>query len=133
VAHSQTFGNGYRPNRRERMPEKDKGKAKREIQTSPEDYPVSSPHSFPSGDYSYTLEAVMGMQATLGKLTEAIDTLKGSIKAQGEKLDSVARDVHTAKVVMWVVIGIISFLGTVGGIALKALFDYFLRTRAPQK
>jgi hypothetical protein len=94
---------------------------------------VPPPASTPSGDYSYTLEVVMGMQATLGKLTEAIDTLKGSIKSQGEKLDSVSRDVHTAKVVMWVAIGITSFLGTIGGIALKALFDYFLRTQVPQK
>jgi len=74
----------------------------------------------------------MGMQATLGKLTEAIENLKESVKGQGQKLDSVARDVHTAKVIMWVVVGIISFLGAIGGIALKALFDYYLRTRVPQ-
>src|SRR5207245_1759622 len=100
---------------------------------TPEAYPTTPQQQLPSGDYSYTLEAVMGMQATLGKLTEAIETMKGSIKAQGEKLESVARDVHTAKVVMWVVIGLMSFLGGIGGIALKAAFDYFLRTRVPQR
>lgn len=73
------------------------------------------------------------MQSTLGKLTEAIETLKSSVKAQGEKHETVARDVHTAKVLMWVVLGIMSFFGTVGGIALKALFDYYLRTQVPQR
>jgi hypothetical protein len=100
--------------------------------TTPEAFPTTAPQ-FPSGDYSYTLEVVMGMQATLGKLTEAIDTLKGSIRAQGDKLDSVARDVHTAKVVMWVVVGLMGFFGTIGGIALKAFFDYYLRTHVSQK
>ena len=75
----------------------------------------------------------MAMQATLGKLTEAIDTLKGSIKSQGEKLDSVAKDVHSGKVIMQVVIGTMIFLGGIGGIVLKAIFDYYLRTHVPQK
>ncbi len=74
----------------------------------------------------------MAMQATLGRLTEAIETLKGSVRTQSDKLESVARDVHTAKVIMWVVLGVVGFLGTFGGIALKALFDYYLRTRVPQ-
>jgi hypothetical protein len=104
------------------------------VDTTPADFPVQpQPRQLPGADYSYTVELVATIHNQLGKLTEAIDTLKGSIKAQGEKLDSVARDVHSAKVIMRVVIGIIIFLGGIGGIVLKAFFDYFLRTHVPQK
>jgi len=102
------------------------------VSTTPEAFPTTSPQ-LPSGDYSYTLEVVMAMQATLGKLTEAIDTLKGTIKNHGEKLDSVAKDVHTAKVLMRIFLWVIGATGLIGSIALKAFFDYYLRTHVAQK
>jgi hypothetical protein len=102
--------------------------------TTPADFPVQSHlRQLPGADYSYTVELVATINQQLGKLIEAVDTLKSVVKEQGEKLNTVARDVHTAKVVTWVVLGIISISGTFVGIALKAVFDYLLRTRVPQR
>jgi len=59
--------------------------------------------SYPSGDYSYVLEIVMAMQNTLGKLTEAVESLKDQSKGHSGKLDQLGKDVHAAKVVVGVV------------------------------
>src|SRR5436309_6539202 len=36
--------------------------------------PDIEPQVFPSGDYTYILEIVMGMQGTMGKLIEAVES-----------------------------------------------------------
>jgi hypothetical protein len=83
-----------------------------------EDRPSSVPTSFPettpplpSGDYSYVLEIVMRMQESVGRLTEAVGSLKDQSRAHGEKLDSIGKDVHAAKVVIGVVGGLMALLG----------------------
>ncbi len=92
------------------MSEKQTGKPQRT--TTPEDYPVSSSGSaLPSGDYSYVLEIVMNMQGTMGKLTEAVESLKGESKHHGEKLDQIGKDVYAAKVVIGVVGALIVLVG----------------------
>ncbi len=57
------------------------------------------------------------MQKTMGKLIEAVDTLKVESKHHGDKLDQIGKDVHAAKVVVSVVGGLIvlvaGFLGWV--------------------
>jgi hypothetical protein len=85
-----------------------------------EDRPPSVPTSFaettpslPTGDYSYVLEIVMRMQESMGRLTEAVSSLKDQSKAHGEKLDSLGKDVHAAKVVIGVVGGLIAIIGAV--------------------
>jgi hypothetical protein len=87
-----------------------------------EERPPSVPTSFaettptlPTGDYSYVLEIVMRMQESMGRLTEAVSSLKDQSKSHGEKLDSIGKDVHAAKVVISVVGGLIILIG--GGIA----------------
>ncbi len=86
-------------------------------ETTPPRMADITPPVYPSGDYSYVLEIVMGMQNTMGKLSEAVDSLKAQSKDQGDKLDRIGNDVHAAKVVMSVVGGIIvlsaGFLGWV--------------------
>ena len=61
------------------------------------------PQAFPSGDYSYILEIVMGMQASVGKLMEAVEALKDQSKEHGSELRQIGKDVHAAKVVASVV------------------------------
>jgi hypothetical protein len=85
---------------------------------SPDDRPASVPTSFPdtnpplpSGDYSYVLEIVMRMQESVGRLTEAVASLKETSKSHGEKLDGIGKDVHAAKVVISVVGGLIVVVG----------------------
>lgn len=83
-----------------------------------DDRPASVPTSFPettpplpSGDYYYVLEIVMRMQESVGRLTEAVSSLKEQSKAHGDKLDNIGKDVHAAKVVVSVVGGLIVIVG----------------------
>ena len=57
---------------------------------------------FQSGDYSYTLEIVMGLQVTIGQLKEAVETLKAQTKGQGEKLDRISHIIYGATAVVTV-------------------------------
>jgi hypothetical protein len=94
--------------------------------TTPERYPVTipPPQQYTSGDYTYTVELVMGMQATLGKLTEAVDALKDKSKGHTDKLEQIGRDVHTAKVI---VAGVGAIFLVVLAAAAKALFDHYTK------
>jgi hypothetical protein len=83
-----------------------------------DDRPSSVPTSFPettpplpSGDYSYVLEIVMRMQESVGRLSEAVSSLKDQSRAHGEKLDNIGKDVHAAKVVVSVLGGLILLVG----------------------
>ena len=100
------------------------------VPTTPEAYPTTPP-VLPSGDYTYTVEIVMNMQQTLGKLTEAVDSLKEQSKEQATEIRGIGKDVHAAKVVISVVgaliVGAIAFVGWVA----KAYLDYL--AAAPHK
>jgi hypothetical protein len=61
---------------------------------------VDTTPPLPSGDYSYVLEIVMGMQLSVGKLLEAVDNLKEQSKQHSEDLKGIGRDLHAAKVIM---------------------------------
>lgn len=95
------------------MPEKDQGKSARGPRgtpTTPEDYPTTPQASYPSGEYSYVLEIVMNMQVTMGKLTEAVDTLKNQSKEHGQKLEKISHTIYGATAVVTVIGGIAIFL-----------------------
>ena len=100
-------------------------------QTTPDAYPTTpQQQSFPSGDYSYILEIVMNMQASMGKLIEAVDSLKSQTRDQDRKheevkneIRAVAQDVHAAKVVLGVVGALVTVaIAVVGYIAIPLLF-----------
>ena len=55
----------------------------------------------------------MRMQESVGRLTEAVSSLKDQSKAHSDKLDSIGKDVHAAKVVVSVIGGLIVLLGGV--------------------
>ncbi len=114
------------------MPDKESGKPSRPprtAQTTPEDYPTTS-SGHPSGDYSYTVELVGTIQHTLGKLTEAVESLKGQSKGHGEKLEQIGKDVHAAKVLLGFCGAAIVAVGTVASLLIKALLDYYVRLHA---
>jgi len=69
----------------------------------------------------------MGMQATMGKLTEAVESLKEQSKDHGRELKEIAKDVHAAKVVIGVVGFLIAAAATFLGFVMKALIDYMVR------
>jgi hypothetical protein len=78
----------------------------------------------PSGDYSYILEIVMNMTGTMGKLNEAVESLKTQSKSHGEKLEKIGNDVHAAKVVVGVVGTLAAAAIAFAGWVLKAYLDY---------
>lgn len=89
--------------------------------------PPQPQQSLPSGEYSYILEIVMGMQTTMGKLTEAVESLKEQSKEQGKELRQVGKDVYAAKVVIGVAGFLIAAAATFLGFVMKALIDYLVR------
>ena len=73
--------------------------------TTPEAFPTTAPQ-LPSGDFSYTLEVVMAMQATLGQLTEAVNGLKEQSKSHGQEHKAIGLDVHAGKILLKILLGI---------------------------
>ena len=65
-----------------------------------------------SGDFSY-LEIIMAMQNTMGKLTEAVESLKTQSTNQGNKLEEIGKDVHAAKLIGGLLFLVAGFLGWV--------------------
>jgi len=96
--------------------------------TTPEAFPTTSPQ--PSGDYTYTLEVVMGMQKTLGELTQAVRTLTDQVKEHSTKLEGACRDIHAAKIALGVIGVIVLSAASVLGFIAKAAIDYFSRIPA---
>jgi hypothetical protein len=98
--------------------------------TTPSDFPAQpSQHAFPSGDYSYTVELVGAIQNQLGKLTEAVETLKTTTAAHGEKLSDIGRDIHTAKITLRIVGGILAALLAFGCWIGNKAVDAFIHSR----
>jgi hypothetical protein len=85
--------------------------------STPEDFPTQPLQ--PSGDYSYTLEIVMQMQLTMGKLLEAVDSLKNDSKEYRAELKKIGQDIHGAKVGFRWVVGVCLTAGAVIGWAVN--------------
>jgi hypothetical protein len=82
--------------------------------TTPEDFPSQAP-IVPSGDYSYTLEIVMNMQTTMGRLLEAVEGLKADSKEHRKELSDLGKEFHAARTVFRVLVAV--FLAICGFIA----------------
>jgi hypothetical protein len=68
--------------------------------------PEGTPHiSYPGADYSYTVDLVGSINREIGRISEAIDSLKLESREQSRELSEVAKQVYAAKVV-------VSVLGT---------------------
>ena len=95
-------------------PKEDQGRGR---ETTPARMGETTPPVYPSGDYTYVLEIVMVMQGTIGKLTEAVESLKAQSRTQGEKVDEIGKGIQAAKVVVGFIGGLIvvtaGFLGWV--------------------
>ena len=100
----------------------------RATSTTPDDYLTSASSQLPSGDYSYTVELVGTIQNQLGRLTEAVEVLKGQSKEHGDELRTVSRDIHAAKVVVSVVGGLIILIGGI----IAWLVKTYISTQAAQ-
>lgn len=100
-----------------------KGRNDPQESTTPARYPdIPPPQAHPSGDYSYTVELVATINREIGRLTEAVNSLKEQSKDRDHKIDdvlkevhAVSKDIHAAKVTAGVVGGL--FLTLAGFIA----------------
>jgi hypothetical protein len=84
----------------------------------------TNPPTVPMVDYSFTLQAIMEMQKSVGKLTEAVESLKEQTRGHGHKLDQIGKDVHAAKVVIGVVGSLILVAAGFLGWIINTLFQY---------
>ena len=72
----------------------------------------------------------MGMQATLGKLNEAVEALKAQVKSHGEKLEQIGKEIHTAKVILSICGGAIVLVCGFIAFLIKTGVDYYIRMHA---
>ena len=96
--------------------------------TTPEAFPTTAPQ-LPSGDYSYTVELVGTIQHQLGRLTEAVETLKTQTTEHGNKLSSIGQDIHAAKTTLKVVGAILAALLAFAGWVGNKAIDAFVQSR----
>jgi hypothetical protein len=90
-----------------------------------EDYSTTSSQAgTPSGDFAYTVEVVATINRELGRLTEAVESLKSQAVKHGDKLEQFGKDIHAAKVVVGFVGGLIVLAGTFLGFTINALVQY---------
>ena len=87
-----------------------------EMQTTPGEV-TSTPQSFASPEYNFTLQIVFELQKSTGQLTEAVTSLKASIDRQTgriekleDKLSGVTHKVYAAGVVLLILLGLGGFI-----------------------
>ena len=71
--------------------------------------PEGTPPFSPSADYTWVLETVMTMHNSMGKLEEAVVTLKTTQTQQGLKLDGIDKKIYAAIAVIVVFGSILTF------------------------
>ncbi len=81
-----------------------------ERQENPPTFAETTPSRYPMTDYSFTLQAIMEMQKTIGGLNEAVGTLKSLTEKQGDKLDKISHRIYAATVVITIALPILAFL-----------------------
>ena len=71
----------------------------------------------------------MGMQNTMSKLTEAVESLKQQSSKHDEKLDDIGKDIHTAKTTLKVVGAILAAVMAFAGWVANKGIDAFVKLR----
>jgi len=92
--------------------------------TAPPEFPITPPpSSFPSAEYSYILELVGTIQHELGKLTEAVESLKVQSKDQAKELKDIAKDVHAFKFGLKLIGGVFVLASAIIGFLLNHIAE----------
>lgn len=102
------------------MPEPVKGSRPRANLETPEAYPVP-PLQLPTD---------LAIQHQLGRLAEAVETLKDQSKEHGTKLDAIFLDVHTAKGALRVLRWLLGVMGAVVLLLLTAFLNHLFNGSA---
>jgi len=83
-----------------------------QITTTSPKLPDTSPQPFQGSDYSFTLQAVLEVQRSLGKLENAIINLADQSQKHGDKLDKLSHKISMAQGGVWVIAALIAGLGS---------------------
>ena len=97
--------------------------------TTPSSYAQTVP-PIQSQDFSY-LEIVMELQKSMAQMSEKLNSLADASKGHDAKLDRVSHEVFAAKVVLYVVGGIVALGGSIIGFLIKEAVDYLSRPISP--
>jgi hypothetical protein len=97
--------------------------------TTPSQFGQAPPPVQPH-DFSY-LEIVMELQKSMAQMSEKLHGLSEASKAHDTKLDQISHQVFAAKVVLYVVGGIVAIAGSVIGFLIKEGVDYLIHRPAP--
>ena len=92
-------------------------------QTSPKTFPDTSPQSYPGSDYSFTLQGIIEMQRTMGRLEEAIKNLTEQSKTHADEIKDIGKKVYAAKVVFMVFGAILAALGSLAVFFLDKIWN----------
>jgi hypothetical protein len=102
-----------------------------EGEVTPKRFAETTPPTYPGSDYNFMLQGVFEIQKSMGRLEHAVETLQEMQKTQGEKLDSVAGDVHTGKVALRVIGVLVVGLGGFLAWLLSRAWDVILKSYIP--
>jgi len=91
--------------------------------TTPPTFPETTPPAYPSSDYSFTLQAIMEMQKTLGQLTQAVTTLTEESKKHREKIDDMSHKIYAAKISLWIVGFVLTAVGGIVAFFLNRIWE----------
>jgi hypothetical protein len=84
---------------------------------------LATPEAFPIPPPQLPID-LGTIQNQLGRLTEAVETLKDQSKDQGAKLDAIRLEVHTAKGALKVIRWLLGIVGAVVTILLAAFLNH---------
>ena len=99
--------------------------------TTPGKTAETTPQAYTSGDYTYTVELVASINLQIGRLTEAVETLKTETQSHGTKLDEIGRKIHAAEVTVRVVTVILAGVIAFGAWAITKAVDVFVKLQSP--
>lgn len=85
----------------------------------PEHFPDTTPPSYVGSDYSFTLQTVLDLKGSVGRLSQAVETLIDTSKDQGRKIDRISHIIYAAGAV-------VTLLGIVAGFLLNKLADVLI-------
>jgi hypothetical protein len=100
-------------------------------ETNPSRFPDTTPQVYPGSDYSFTLQAVMEMQKSVGALSEAVKSLQHQATKYEDKLGEVAKDVHTVKITARIIGVVLASAIAFAGWSIGKAVDIFVNLHQP--
>ena len=95
---------------------------RREDEGPPEErIPITSPPPHP--DWNWLLQTLMGLQKTVGELSQAVATLTGRADRLEEKMDRIDRKVDRINHTIYAAVAVLTAIGAVGLWVLNAASD----------